>query len=319
MSHLEKCGRFGDCLSGSTRGRGEPRLAAGFREDQTKSLKSARSVWRLLANQWGQSSPGFTLLELLVVITVIAILAGLLLPVLSRARAEAVKILCLNHTKQLTLAWTAYADDNADRLVNNHGMDEVLRRRNSWVNNVLDWTLRPENTNAILVRNGLLGVYAGRVVEVYRCPADRYASPIQRRARWGGRSRSYSMNAFVGDIGEHFVGGGHRLSPEWTVMFKGCEIRSPASTFLLVDEHPDSVNEAHLFHSPSRYSFTDEPAAHHGRAACFSFTDGHAESHRWESASMAQPIRYIPYTEFHVGDAPADKAWLDERTSYPRE
>src|SRR6266702_4647917 len=57
----------------------------------------------------------FTLMELLVVIAIIAILAGLLLPVLARAKVKAQAIKCIANQKQQYLGYHMYADDNLDR------------------------------------------------------------------------------------------------------------------------------------------------------------------------------------------------------------
>jgi prepilin-type N-terminal cleavage/methylation domain-containing protein/prepilin-type processing-associated H-X9-DG protein len=62
------------------------------------------------------SRPGFTLVELLVVIAIIAILAAMLLPALAAAKRKGQQAACVNNSRQQTLAVFMYADDNGDVL-----------------------------------------------------------------------------------------------------------------------------------------------------------------------------------------------------------
>src|SRR5882757_2740082 len=72
------------------------------------------------------SHVGFTLIELLVIITVIAILAVIFLPALSKAKAKALDISCINNSKQLISAWLMYANDHNEKLVQNAELNHPL-------------------------------------------------------------------------------------------------------------------------------------------------------------------------------------------------
>lgn len=236
------------------------------------------------------SKPAFTLIELLVVTTIIAIIASMLLPALSRAKARARATACLNNVKQLQLCWQMYIDDHDGRVPSNNANFENRIWRNA-TNTWIGHNSAPYDLNDIGIRQGLFyRLNYNRQMRLYRCPDDKSKVKIPGGGTAGVlRTRSYSMGG----------GWNGRTSEVQLIGWHINAVRDPSTAFVYIDEAQDSIDDAHFLVWPSLDKrWVNLPAARHGQTGVMSFADGHSEIWKWQWPKVFEPKEhYWKYAE----------------------
>jgi type II secretory pathway pseudopilin PulG len=212
----------------------------------------------------------FTLVELLVVVATIAILAGLLLPVLSKAKARAQRTRCQNNLKQQSLSWTMYYHDNEGRLVESYGATNQYAWVLGSMKNITD------AVDLELLRQGKTFPYT-RDVNMYHCPTDPGTMIGTKRV---ASVRSYSMNCFMG-ARQSSLGATFPDTADYVPFFgKDSDLKRPSELWIYIDEDERSIDDGSFVIDPSGKQWYDFPAnsAHrHVYSYCLSFGDGHTD------------------------------------------
>jgi prepilin-type N-terminal cleavage/methylation domain-containing protein/prepilin-type processing-associated H-X9-DG protein len=224
---------------------------------------------------------GFTLIELLVVIAIIAILAAMLLPALSNAKAQAKRVQCLNNEKQLLLTWTLYSVDNHEYLVPNGGGQPRASGPYLWVLGDNHMYL-PAFVDPQFLLNPQYALFAPylRSAQTYKCASD--LSTIRVSGTNSPKIRSYALNCYVGvpagSLEEPF-----RMNADVKVYIKSSDLSAdtPGERFVFMDVNPANLCTPAFGVDLDQDIFFHYPSCLHGGAGVVAFADNHVETHKW--------------------------------------
>lgn len=294
----------------------------------------------------------FTLIELLIVIAIIAILAGILLPVLHQAQIRGETAACIAHQKQLATAWIMYAGDNNDGCAGNawgpaggeqgwtvyHGKLSPGGRIMSPTNWISGWmdpsgtspngTIangEADNTNDDLLIDpsyASMGDYV-KNRQIFICPAcdvKVYGSLVGGKRTYN-QIRSISMNCWVGYISTPPNQPAYKEFQKTTQITHGM---SPSDLFVFMEERGESIDDGSFETSMGNYVIANWPTDYHNNAATVGFADGHVDVHRWVGETTSQgwscaapqvPEPPIKWGTASVGTTCADYIWLQKHAS----
>src|SRR5579859_892828 len=234
----------------------------------------------------------FTLLELLVTVAVIAILASLLLPVLSKAQEEGRRVTCMSNLRQFGHGWLMYAVDQSDLVPPNNGGFPLPIGQETWVHGFLSpYDDNSDNINTTYLAASLLSPYLGSCFGVWRCPSDK--SAVHEGGTLFPRVRSYAMNNMLNGF---FDPDQYANQPYKVIRAVRDMVNPPpCSTFIIMDERQDSIDDSvfvvDMWNGPA--SLVEIPAAYHNSSGNLVFGDGHVETHRWHDSRTEPPVAQV--------------------------
>jgi len=261
--------------------------------------------------------PAFTLIELLVVIAIIALLLGIIMPAISKAKAIAATAVCLSNIGQMGKAYYMYAEENKGFVTdgkpcpapNPSGRPSTAFMTfdptgRNW--RTLCFVADPmgENGQALhdSVADEIRGISKGGLwpylqsPDVYHCPVDtRWRRPpdSSNAAAYHkiGGWRTYSIGSVLS-----FGGYNETNSDEdKAVVLKYSEFKSPGDKFVFLEEtDPEGKNDNYWNMYLGAERWWDPVSIVHNGSSTFAYADGHADRHKWTDKNMIKMSKWPP-------------------------
>jgi prepilin-type processing-associated H-X9-DG protein/prepilin-type N-terminal cleavage/methylation domain-containing protein len=236
----------------------------------------------------------FTLVELLVVISIIAALLAILLPVLNHARANAAKVICAKNLGQISIAMNAYAVDWQNQIITAREFffrptKEVISK--TWFVSLLPYVAKKVSVNKVE------DVFAINLPKIWFCPKDKDPYPTGFYNYPHGKTlTSYALNGLCSDNEVYWSGPQIKLGPAGGYTF--AQIPQPSLCMLMAEtsyasqiydaEHP-SVKDLNI-RLDGHHRMTS--GFYHNKSMNVSFVDGHVSNVKGRKVSA--DAKYIP-------------------------
>ena len=221
---------------------------------------------------------GFTLAELLVVVSIIALLMSLLAPSLTRAQRQAEQVHCLANQRQLTLAWIQYAGDHGDRLCD------------------------PDSFTS------LLQPYTRQIKEVYVCKG------IQDRSVSNSYGLSNTLAGEARDDVKPYVKLHHVTRPSEKMAFVDVELRSSTCFWPVLRSEGQWIWRPWSW---PPWASLQGMTARHSNGCNMTFADGHVAYYRWSDGRTIGLIKGLIADPSQASSENADLEYVVRILTHP--